>query len=267
MDEATNEPAADVDRIPQHETLGKTRDETELERASRTVFLGNVSNEAIKSRSAKKVLVDHLSSILATLPLADVSHKIVSFRFRSTAFSDTSRPRKAAFAKGELMDATTKSTNAYVVYSTKAAAREAARKLNATMLLGRHLRVDEVAHPAKIDHRRCVFVGNLGFVDDESAINAANAEARDKRRSKVKPPADIEEGLWRQFSQAGPVESVRVVRDKVTRVGKGFAYVQFKVGLKFSLSGRKLRIFRILRVWRKLSPLTERSSRRCYPEL
>ena len=231
-DETSSESAAGNDPLPQHETLGKANEENELERASRTVFLGNVSNEAIKSRLAKKVLLDHLSSILVSLPRSDVPHRVESFRFRSTAFSDTSRPRKAAFVKGELMDATTKSTNAYVVYTTKAAAREAAKKLNGTIVLERHLRVDEVAHPAKIDHRRCVFVGNLGFVDDESAINASNVEGNDKRPTKKKPPADIEEGLWRQFSHAGSLESVRVVRDKVTRVGKGIAYVQFKVGSK-----------------------------------
>jgi nucleolar protein 12 len=125
------------------------------------------------------------------------------------------------------MEATTKSTNAYVVYSTAFAAREAAKKLNGTMVLDRHLRVDGVAHPAKTDHRRCVFVGNLGFVDDESMMDQGGENER--KRSKI--PSDVEEGLWRQFSKAGTVESVRVVRDEKTRVGKGFAYVQFLVGL------------------------------------
>ena len=229
LQEVEQEEEEHNDPMPQHETLGEASNQTDIEQASRTVFLGNVSNQAIKSRSAKKILLDHLSSILPTLPQSDPPHKIESLRFRSTAFSDTSRPRKAAYAKGELMDATTKSTNAYVVYSTKAASREAARKLNGTIVLDRHLRVDEVAHPAKVDHRRCVFVGNLGFVDDESNTRAAEDESKDRPPRKVKPPADIEEGLWRQFKQAGAVESVRVVRDKVTRVGKGIAYVQFKV--------------------------------------
>ena len=217
--------------LPMHETIDESKNAIDLERASRTVFLGNVSNEAIKSRVAKKTLLNHLSSVFSTLPLENSPHRIESLRFRSTAFSDTSRPKKAAFTKGELMDATTKSTNAYVVYSSPAAAREAARKLNGAAVLDRHLRVDQVAHPAKVDHRRCVFVGNLGFVDDESAMNAASDEAKDRRPRKAKPPADIEEGLWRQFGQAGAVESVRVIRDKTTRVGKGIAYVQFKVGI------------------------------------
>ena len=81
-----------------------------------------------------------------------------------------------------------------------------------------------------MDHRRCVFVGNLGFVDDESAIRKAEERDGEKaKKRKEKEPADVEEGLWRVFGKAGTVENVRVVRDSATRVGKGFAYVQFKV--------------------------------------
>ncbi|EON62036.1 hypothetical protein W97_01255 [Coniosporium apollinis CBS 100218] len=212
--------------IPQHESLNPNKDASELEKSSRTVFLGNVSTTAITSKSARKTLLAHLSSFLPSLPVPANSppHKVESLRFRSTAFA-TPIPKKAAFAKKELMEATTKSTNAYAVYSTQAAAREAAKRLNGSVVLDRHLRVDEVAHPAKVDHRRCVFVGNLGFVDDSSAIDAAkDAESGKKERKKTKPPGDVEEGLWRQLSKAGTVESVRVIRDAKTRVGKGIAY-------------------------------------------
>ena len=225
--------------IPEHESLVTTRttkENADLEKASRTVFLANVSTSAVKFKTAKKTLLDHLVSFVSSLPERDTSHKIESFRFRSTAFLSTGVPKKAAYAKKELMDATTKSTNAYAVYSTQLAAREAVKKLNGTIVLDRHLRVDSVAHPAKQDHRRCVFVGNLGFVDDMSAINAADDEENDKRPRKAKEPADVEEGLWRQFGKAGTVESVRVVRDKTTRVGKGFAYVQFLVRATLRLS-------------------------------
>ncbi|KAF2099319.1 RNA-binding domain-containing protein, partial [Rhizodiscina lignyota] len=192
---------AEASSPPQHETL--TGEASDLEKAARTVFLGNVSSTAITSKSARKKLLAHLSSHLSSLETHTPPHKLESLRFRSTAFA-SAIPKRAAFAKQELMDATTKSTNAYAVYSTKEGAREAAKHLNGTVILDRYLRVDEVAHPAKVDHRRCVFVGNLGF-----------------------EPSDVEEGLWREFGKAGIVESVRVVRDAKTRVGKGFAYVQF----------------------------------------
>jgi nucleolar protein 12 len=225
------ERSSDIE-TPQHESLATskaTKEDPELEKASRTIFLANVSTLAIKSKTAKKTLLDHLASFLASLPEEDTLHKVDSLRFRSTAFSSTGVPKKTAYAKKELMDSTTKSTNAYAVYSTQLAAREATKKLNGTVVLDRHLRVDSVAHPAKQDHRRCVFVGNLGFVDDMSTIDAAEDEENHKRPRKAKEPADIEEGLWRQFGKAGTLESVRVVRDKTTRVGKGFAYVQFQV--------------------------------------
>ncbi|MCJ1378403.1 Nucleolar protein 12 [Xylographa soralifera] len=214
---------------PQHETTTTDSAPSSLEQSTRTVFLGNVSTTAITSRPSYTLLLAHLSSHLLSLAPSTPPHKISSFRFRSTPYADSSLPKKAAFAKKDLMNATTKSTNAYVVYSTANAAREAVKQLNGTVVLDRHLRVDGVAHPAATDHRRCVFVGNLGFVDDESAIRAAEDEERgEKKARKQKPPADVEEGLWQQFGKAGTVESVRVVRDKTTRVGKGFAYVQYK---------------------------------------
>ncbi|KAL5329791.1 hypothetical protein ACEPPN_003310 [Leptodophora sp. 'Broadleaf-Isolate-01'] len=213
--------------VPLHESLAPSKDSLELEKATRTVFLANVCTSAITDKSAKKTLLAHMGSFLSSLPEPSAGkpdHKVESIRFRSTAYAGTALPKKAAFAKKELMAATTKSTNAYVVYSTAFAAREAVKKLNGTMILDRHLRVDGVAHPAKTDHRRCVFVGNLGFVDDESMLDQGGENER--KRSKI--PSDIEEGLWRQFGKAGAVESVRVVRDEKTRVGKGFAYVQFE---------------------------------------
>lgn len=226
-DDSADEPS-DSYEVPQHETVAPSTSEAELEKAKRTVFLSNVSTSAIVSKTAKRALLDHLTSFVSELADQSPSHKIESIRFRSTAFATSAVPKRAAYAKKEIMDATTKSTNAYVVYSTVVAAREATRRLNGTVVLDRHLRVDSVAHPAPIDHRRCVFVGNLGFVDDESQVRAAEAEEIGRPR-KSKPPGDVEEGLWRQFQQAGAVESVRVVRDPKTRVGKGFAYVQFKV--------------------------------------
>jgi nucleolar protein 12 len=218
---------ADSDALPAkivHESLMPTKDESELEKSTRTVFISNVSTKAITSKSAKKTLLTHLSSFCSSLGEKGGPHKIESIRFRSTAYSTAAKPKKAAFVLKELHDATTKSTNAYAVYSTPLAAREAVKKLNATKVLDRHIRVDGVAHPQPVDHKRCIFVGNLGFVDDESAMIAADGE---KRRAKA--PSDIEEGLWREFGKLGRVESVRVVRDPITRVGKGFAYVQFQV--------------------------------------
>lgn len=213
---------------PKHET--EVAADVELSKANRTVFLGNVSTAAISSKSSRKQLLDHLKSFFKSVAKPkddDAKFAVESIRFRSTPYA-SAVPKKAAFATKQLMDATAKCTNAYVVYSNQYLAREAARQLNGTEILGRHIRVDEVAHPSKIDHRRCIFVGNLGFVDDETNINKANEEDGREKRKPGKEPADIDEGLWRTFAKCGKVESVRVVRDSTTRVGKGIAYVQFE---------------------------------------
>lgn len=215
---------------PTHESLSKESKDGDLdiEKANRTVFLSNVSIDTISSKSAKRTLITHLSSALD--PNDTPAQKFESIRFRSVAFSTGAMPKRAAYITKSLMGATTKSANAYAVFSTPAAARLVAAKMNGTVVLGRHIRVDSVAHPSPTDHRRCVFVGNLGFVDDETVINTnADGETVEKKRTKV--PADAEEGLWQTFSKAGKVENVRVVRDPKTRVGKGFAYVQFYVSL------------------------------------
>ena len=207
--------------VPQHEVLGPDTEGEAIDKAARTVFLGNVSSDAITSSRARRVLQKHLASFLPSLDHHDPPHKVETLRFRSTAFSSP-LPKKAAFAKKNIMDATTKGTNAYALYSTQMAAREAPRQLNGKVVLNRHLRVDSVAHPAKVDHRRCVFVGNLDYFDDESPHVK-------EQRQRRKQPGDVEEGLWVHFSNAGQVENVRVIRDAQTRAGKGFAYVQFAV--------------------------------------
>ncbi|KAM0483041.1 hypothetical protein ACHAPX_002486 [Trichoderma viride] len=221
---AAKERASEEDEVPVHESLTKESKQSEVEKAARTVFLGNVATEAISSKSAKKELMKHLASVLDKD--ASPPQKVESLRFRSVAFSAGSMPKRAAYITKALMDATTKSTNAYAVFSDPAAARKVVTELNGTEVLGRHIRVDSVAHPSPMNHRSCVFVGNLGFVDDETVLNyKADGETVEKKRNKV--PSDIEEGLWRTFGTKGKVENVRVIRDSKTRVGKGFAYVQF----------------------------------------
>jgi len=250
---------------PVHESVSGGAKSAEVEKSSRTVFLGNVSTEAIKSKAGKKTLLRHLASFCSNLPESTGPHKVESIRFRSTAFaSGGGVPKRASFAKRDVLDETTPSTNAYAVYTTAQAARKAPIALNGTVVLDRHLRVDSIAHPAAVDNKRCVFVGNLDFIDQEGATDESG------KKKKVRAPADIEEGLWRVFnehtggkSNDKNVESVRVIRDGITRVGKGFAYVQFYDGnaveealllneKKFPpLLPRKLRVTRARKVMKK----------------
>ncbi|KAH6660270.1 hypothetical protein BKA67DRAFT_547479 [Truncatella angustata] len=202
----------------------------------------------------------HLAGPLSDLDATSGPHKVESIRFRSVAVAGSGMPKRAAVITKSLMETTTKSANAYAVYSTQLAARTALKALNGTVVLDRHMRVDSVAHPTPIDHKRCIFVGNLGYVDDETILET-NAEGETKAKKRSKVPADMEEGLWRIFGQhAGKVESVRVPRDAKTRVGKGFAYVQFydtnDVEGALLLNGKKFppMLPRILRVSRAKNP-------------
>jgi len=108
--------------------------------------------------------------------------------------------------------------NAYVVFKKSESAR-AALGLNGTVVLDRHIRIDSVAHPAKHDAKRCVFVGNLDFEASE-------------------------ESLWSHFGKCGTIDNVRIVRDPKTNVGKGIAYVSFEdqmsVDQALLLDGQKM---------------------------
>lgn len=227
-EDETSDKENETQSVPVHESLTGDAQANVVEKSNRTVFLGNVSTEAIKSKSAKKTLLKHLGSFLSTLPESTGPHKVESIRFRSTPFTSPGHiPKRASFARKEILDDTTPSTNAYAVYTTPQAARKAPAALNGTFTLDRHIRVDSVAHPSATDHKRCIFVGNLDFMDKEHS-----SESEEGKKRKNSKPADVEEGLWRTFggSEMGTsskVESVRVIRDRATRVGKGFAYVQF----------------------------------------
>ncbi|KAA8898429.1 hypothetical protein TRICI_006558 [Trichomonascus ciferrii] len=180
--------------------------ENEVEKSQRTVFVGNLSNAVITKKADYKSLKRLFSQY----------GKVKSIRFRSVAFSEM-LPRKAAFVKHQFHE-NRDTVNAYIVFEDKTAAIKAV-ELNATVFKDHHLRVDSVAHPAKHDHKRSIFVGNLDF------------EA-------------TEEPLWKHFGDCGEIEYVRLIRDSKTNVGKGFGYVQFKDSMSISkallLDGKKL---------------------------
>lgn len=209
------------------ESMAKSVDlkEEELEKAERTVFVGNLSNNVISSKLTYKLFKKLFSNL----------GKVQSIRFRSIAF-DEAVPRKVAFVKRSLHN-NRDTVNAYVVFKDKEPSKKAPARLNATVFDHHHIRVDHVAHPAPKDNKRTIFVGNLDFEEQEEA-------------------------LWRYFNSKvdDDVESVRIVRDSKTNLGKGFALVQFKDTLSVNKAlmlndkpmpssdekkkGRKLRILR-----------------------
>lgn len=187
--------------------------EDELEKAERTVFVGNILNGVITSKNIYK----EFKKLFSTDPSPKEEEEeeevneekkkkenafiIDSIRFRSISFEEA-LPRKVAFVQQKLHKSRD-SVNAYIVYKNKSAVTSICSKLNGLTFHDRHLRVDSVTHPAPHDKKRSVFVGNLDFEEDE-------------------------ESLWVQFQSCGEIEYVRIVRDSKTNMGKGFAYIQFK---------------------------------------
>lgn len=211
--------------------------EEELQKAERTVFVGNVPVDVVTSKPLKKQF-KKLFAVAKKHSGGDDSDEdkaagpdtfaVESIRFRSISFEEA-LPRKVAFVQQKLHKSRD-SANAYVVYAEKAAVKAACQALNGTVFHDHHLRVDSVAHPAQHDNKRSVFVGNLDF-------------------------EEAEENLWKHFEKSGEIEYVRVVRDSKTNMGKGFAYVQFRDfqdinkalllnDQKLNGTGRKLRVTR-----------------------
>ena len=113
-------------------------------------------------------------------------------------------PRKVAVHKMQLQ-AKRDTVHAYIVFKEAAAVAAAASQMNGYLFEDKHLRVDAAANAHKpVDHKRSVFVGNVPFVATD-------------------------EDLRTVFAECGAVEAVRIVRDPITNVGKGFAFIMFAV--------------------------------------
>nr|XP_036873004.1 RNA-binding protein 34 isoform X5 [Manis javanica] len=120
-----------------------------------------------------------------------------------------------------------KNINAYVVFKDQSAAANALQRNGAQIADGFRVRVDFASETSSRD-KRSVFVGNLSYKAEESAVEE-------------------------HFLDCGTIVAVRIVRDQVTGVGRGFGYVLFEntdavhLALKLNnseLMGRKLRVMR-----------------------
>ncbi|KAJ3859457.1 hypothetical protein EV359DRAFT_50814 [Lentinula novae-zelandiae] len=120
------------------------------------------------------------------------------------------------------------------------AARLAKEYCDGSEFMERTLRVDVVAHTtdlsvaeagrvlrtsSDVDPKRCVFVGNLDFESKEEDVRAY-FEGIISAEKGPRPGEGTEEKDAKARSE-GWVIRVRIIRDKDTQLGKGFAYVQF----------------------------------------
>nr|XP_039320269.1 RNA-binding protein 34 isoform X4 [Saimiri boliviensis boliviensis] len=150
---------------------------------------------------------------------------IESVRFRSLIPAEGTLSKKLAAIKRKIHP-DQKNINAYVVFKDESAATQALKRNGAQIADGFRVRVDLASETSSRD-KRSVFVGNLPYIE-ESAVE-------------------------KHFLDCGSIMAVRIVRDQVTGVGKGFGYVLFEhtdsvhLALKLNnseLMGRKLRVMR-----------------------
>ena len=202
---------------PKHQENGQTRRRRSRDpRDKKTVFVGNISLPCTRK------LIKHLFKKYGT---------VESVRLRSMRVQPGELPAKIALRRQkQIVEGSC--CNAYVVMSTQEEA-ENSLAANGVLFQGRHLRVDLLSGKSKSKSKdvqsKSVFVGNLPFTADEEKLREA-------------------------FSPCGQVETVRIVRDKKTGIGKGFGFVSFSEtsGVMFALQrtrtteldGRKLRVFK-----------------------
>ncbi|KAK3912581.1 RNA-binding protein 34 [Frankliniella fusca] len=176
------------------------------EREARTIFVGNIPYAHAK----KKKLIKFFSKY----------GNVESIRFRCAPLKDPRMSKKVAVIKHEFHPERS-SICAFVVFKSESEANNA-EQANGTVYHEHHLRVDLAGNASKkeYDPKKSIFIGNVSFAAEE-------------------------EDLWELFSKCGAIESVRIVRDPVTAVSKGVAFVNFQerdaAELALQLDGESLK--------------------------
>ena len=151
---------------------------------------------------------------------------IETVRFRGAARPDLKTTKKQAIIQKKFHEKRN-SLIAYVRFKEESSAKQSVQ-LNGTSIEDKVLRVDLACKSEEtVDQSKAIFVGNVPFDIDEDAV-------------------------IKHFTKCGKIESVRIVRDAKSGIGKGFCYVNFykRAGVKLAidlmngtlLSGRELRV-------------------------
>lgn len=205
----------------------KEKSKTDSENVEPTVTLENkekkkdvskkeTKKERIKDRKSQSLPTKHPDAEARTIFIGNVHMqvkrkellkvfsnygKVEAVRIRGVAVGEQGMLKKVAQVTGQ-MHPSRSSVTAYVRFESTDSVT-AALEANGMILREYHLNVDRAVHETKRELRNAVFVGNLPF------------EAEDEK-------------FYQHFIACGEIESVRIVRDKVLKSGKGFGYVNFK---------------------------------------
>ncbi len=160
--------------------------------------------------------------------------------------------KRVSFIKGNFREGAV-SVNAYVVFAHPEpnrpedaphvldpyeAAAQAVEKCDGLQYLGRTLRVDRIGKHANagtasshrvglLDNRRTVFVGNLDFESQEENVRVFFEDLLVGERGSAADAVESDEGDKRMSRTW--VKHVRIIRDRDTQLGKGFAYIELRV--------------------------------------
>ncbi|CAG9794652.1 unnamed protein product [Diatraea saccharalis] len=216
--ELADESSDDDEQAPKVKETGhedKTAKAMTQDEIKRTLFVGNVPFNKKCKKEIKKIFSKY--GIIETV------------RIRTVPVKDARVTPKLAIIKNELHPERS-TVNVYVKFRDASSVEQALVENN-TVIGDCHLRVTRSdTTGAEHDPRNAVFVGNVPFaIEDET--------------------------LREKFAKCGDIDSVRIIRDKKTNAGKGFAYVNFAskdgVELALAMSEEDLTIKnRILRVKR-----------------
>jgi nucleolar protein 12 len=169
-------------------------------------------------------------------------------------YYSTAQKKRLAYLRRETNDKADV-VNCYVVIAhprppkdgeaqTAPAPSEAARLLvegaDGTSFMGRTIRVDRVGATKaalemakggekKHDMKRTLFIGSLDFEAKEQDLRDLLEELLQVERGDPPTSTSLQEGVAPSILKHNWVQSVRIVRDADSQLGKGIAYVQFRV--------------------------------------
>ncbi|XP_063527032.1 RNA-binding protein 34 isoform X3 [Pongo pygmaeus] len=215
--------SADLEEIHQIQGQKRKNSQPGVKVADRKI-LGDIDDTVVSQR--KKIQINQEEERLKNERTVFVGNLPVTCNKKIPAEGTLSK-KLAAIKCRRKIHPDQKNINAYVVFKEESAATQALKRNGAQIADGFRIRVDLASETSSRD-KRSVFVGNLPYKVEESAVE-------------------------KHFLDCGSIMAVRIVRDKMTGIGKGFGYVLFEntdsvhLALKLNnseLMGRKLRVMR-----------------------
>lgn len=218
---------------PTPKIIRPSRPVDSTEKLARTLFFGNLTVKIAKDRKIQRSL---RALIEAVVP-------VESMRFRSLVEAKPTGGKRIAFITGQL-NAKVETCNAYVVLKDVAFAKTVISTLNGVIFEGYRLRVDHARVPASSDGPAI----DKGKTKENLKANSSQSSKDEEKLPTKKsiflgnlPLSVSDEVIWEAFEGCGKIQYVRIIRDRISGLGKGFGYVCFaersSVELAIQLNG------------------------------